>query len=341
LAVSVITSSWVHRWPGLRNTSHVTANKLDTSLLSKVLKLTKEKTLVPPFDGQLLMAVFEENSSNTFFEEIQMDDGTVSYQHRNGLFITAKKGERAVSSPSVPGSTQFFGKSINEGGTISLMVHGGSWLTALPSGIIVANAPNIQSWQTFTQKNGENGTIALRSTHGKYLGVQTPDVELAVTDRSMLTKDDGLGGQPAAAEAVSVITTAEANSIGPREKFTVVHNTADNTVSLKTKYGTFLTSPRSLDGLVSGDSTMACGREAFSLVKKNGKVHLRTFDGRYITALKHGFLVGDAKQPGTWESFDMENHSNGTVSFRSCHGRYITASKVPLLPEGGDWAFAV
>jgi len=157
----------------------------------------------------------------------------------------------------------------------------------------------------------------------------------------MLTKDDGLGVQTRVAEAVSVITTAEADSIGSREKFTIVHNTADNPVNLKTKYGTFLTSPPRLDGLVTGDGTMACGKEAFSLIKKDGKVYMHTLDGRYITALKHGFLVGDAKQPGVWESFDMDSNGDGTVSFKSCHGKYISASKVPLLPAGGDWAFAV
>jgi len=326
VVVSFTASSWAGLWPGWRNSSQVTASKLGTSLLNEAFEPTKEKTLLPPFNGQLLKAVFEETSANTFFEEVQMDDGTVSYRHRNGLLITAKNGERAVSSPSVPGSTQFFGKLTNADGTISLMVHGGTWLTSLPSGTVVADAPTIQSWQTFTQKKGENGTIALRSTHGKYLGVQTLSEEFAAADRSMLATDDGLGRQTIA--AVSVIVTADANSIGSREKFTMLSYAADNTVSFKTKYGTFLTSPPSLNGLVSGDSTMACGRETFSLIKKDGKVYLHTFDGRYITALEHGFLVGDAKVPDAWESFFMESHSDGTVSFKSYHDRYITAAKV-------------
>jgi len=341
---SFIAPSWVNLRPGFRNTSQVTASTIGASLVSEEWKWNtekfQEKVSLPPFDGQLLKAVFEETSANTCFEEFQMEDGTVSYRHRNGLFITAKNGERVVSSPPVGGSAQFFGKKTNEDGTISLMVHGGSWLTALPSGVVVADAPNIQAWQTFTQKNGENGTIMLRSTHGKYLGVQSVGEEFAVADRSLLMKDAGLGHQITAAEAISVITTAEADSIGSREKFTIVYNTADGTVSFKTKYGTFLTSPTRLDGLVSGDSTTACGREAFSLIKRDGgKVSLQTFDGRYITALTHGFLVGDSKQLGDWESFVMENHGDGTVSFKSYHGRYITASKVPLSQDGA-WTFA-
>jgi len=263
-----------------------------------------------------------------------MEDGTVSYRHRNGLFITAKNGEHAVSSPSVPGSTQFFGKINNDDDTISFMVYGGSYLTVLPSGIVVADAANIQSWQKFTQKKGDHGTIALRSPHGKYLGVQKLGKEFDLAEeRSMLTKDD-------AAKAISVITTAVADSIGSKEKFAIVYNMADDTASFKTKYGTFLTAPARLDGLVSGDSTTACGREAFSLIKRDGgKVSLQTFDGRYITALTHGFLVGDSKQLGDWESFVMENHGDGTVSFKSYHGRYITASKVPLSQDGA-WTFA-
>jgi len=218
---SFIAPSWVNLRPGFRNTSQVTASTIGASLVSEEWKWNtekfQEKVSLPPFNGQLLKAVFEETSANTFFEERQMGDGTVSYRHTNGMFITAKNGERAVSSASIPGSTQFFGKTTNEDGTISLMVHGGSWLTALPSGIIVANAANIQAWQTFTQQKGENGTIALRNTHGKYLGVQTHGEQFPVADRSMLTNN------------FSIITTAEALSIASRGKFTIVNNTADNT----------------------------------------------------------------------------------------------------------------
>jgi hypothetical protein len=338
--VGVTASCTAGLWPGWNNTSQVTASRLGTSLVSEAEDLTQEKALTAPFNGQLLKAEFDKPSAHTSFEEIQMEDGTVSYRHGNGLFVTAKNGERTVSSPQVRGSTQFFGKTNNGDGTISLMVHGGTWLTALPSGIIVADAANIQSWQSFIQEKGENGTVTLRSAHGKYLGLQTLGGQFDTSDRSMLAKDSEFGS-PTTAGSVSVITTAEADSIGPREKFTLVYNTADETVSFKTKFGTFLTSPSTLDGLVSGDSTAACGREAFKLTNKNGKVYLHTFDGRYITALKHGFLVGDAIYPNVWESFDMVSHGDGTFSLKSCHGKYVTATKVPLLPEGGDWAFAV
>jgi len=122
--------------------------------------------------------------------------------------------------------------------------------------------------------------------------------------------------------------------IGPSEKFSLVYNMADETVSFKTKYGTFLTSPQTLEGLVSGDSAEAGGRVAFTLTNNNGKVCLHTFDGRYITALKNGLLVGDARQPNVWESFDMVSHGDGTVSLKSCHGKYVTATDVSLQPEG-------
>jgi hypothetical protein len=339
--VGFTASSRAGLWPGLRNASQVTASNLGTSLLSEAEDLRKEQALRAPFNGQLLKAEFDEPSAHTSFEEIQMKDGTVSYRHVNGLFVTAKNGERAVSSPQVRGSTQFFGKKTNVDGTVSLMVHGGTWFTALPSGIIVADAANIKSWQTFTQEKGENGTVTLRSAHGKYLGLQTLGGQFVAAERSMLANDGGFGRPTTVAGPVNVITTAEANVIGPREKFTLLYNSADETVSFMTKYGTFLTSPATLDGMVSGDSTKACGRVTFTLTNKNGKVYLRTFDGRYITALKHGFLVGDARRPNLWESFDMDSHGGGTVSLKSFHGKYVTANEVPLLPEGADWAFAV
>jgi ribosomal protein L27 len=321
--VGFIASSRAGLRPGLHNTSQVTVSKLGTSLVNEAEDLTKEKALRVPFNGQLLKAEFDEPSAHTLFMEIQMEDGTVSYRHGNGLFVTAKKGERTVSSPQVPGSTQFFGKKTNEDGTVSLMVHGGTWLTALPSGIIVADAANIQSWQSFTQEKGENGTVTLRSAHGKYLGSQTLGGQFVAAERSMLAKDFG-----------RIITTAEADSIGPSEKFTLVYNMADETVSFKTKYGTFLRSPQTLEGLVSADSAEAGGRVAFILTNNNGKVCLHTFDGRYITALKNGFLIGDARQPNVWESFDMVSHGDGTVSLKSCHGKYVTATDASLLPEG-------
>jgi len=37
----------------------------------------------------------------------------------------------------------------------------------------------------------------------------------------------------------------------------------------------------------------------------------------------------------------MVSNDDDTVALKSYHGKYITATKVPLLPEGGDWAFAV
>jgi len=333
LFVVSFTAGWASIWPGFGDASPGSANKVATKLLSAAEESSKDSHPIDPFEGESLKAEFEETSANTFFEEIQMGDGTVSYRHRTGLFVTAKKGEKVVSSRSVPGSTQFFAKTTYEDGTIALMVHGGTWLTSLPSGTIVADGHNVNAWQIFKEKKGDNGTVALRSSHGKYLGVKTVGTEFAA-DRSMLTKDDG-------GEAVSVITTAEADSVGKREKFTIVNNTIDKTVSFKTPYNTFLSSPPKLDGLVSGDSTVACGREAFTLIHKHGKVYLHTFDGRYVTALRHGFLVGDAVQPGMWESFDMTSNDDGTVALKSCHGKYVTTTKVPLLPDGGDWAFAV
>jgi len=339
--VSFAASSRGHLWSGLRNSPHSAATKVVTSILNEVGELAKEEPLTASSDARLLKAVFEETSANTFFQELQMDDGTVSYRHRSGLLITAKAGQQAMSSPSVSGSTQFFGKTTNEDGTTALMVHGGNWLTALPSGIIVANGTSITAWQSFTLQRGENGTVALRSIHGKYVGLnQTAGDEFAV-DRSMLMRDEGFGRRGMGAGAFSIITAAEADNIGSREKFTIVNNEADETVNLKTRYDTFLTSPSNLSGLVSGDSTMACGREAFALVHRHGKVYLHTFDGRYITAQRHGFLAADSTRPGIQEAFDMEFNDDGTVALKSFHGRYITATKVSLLPDGGDWAFAV
>jgi len=216
------------------------------------------------------------------------------------------------------------------------MVHGGKWLTALPSGEIIADGTKITSWQTFTSTRGENGTIALRTAHGKYIGLNQTISEEFAADGRMLTKD-GFGSQ--AAQTFNVVIMAQASSISSREKFTMIKNTADATVSFKTNFDTFVTSP--MDGLVSGDSAMVCGREAFTLILKHGRVYLRTFDGWYITAHRRGFLVGDAVQPGLQESFDMEFNDDGTVSLKSYHGKYFSATKVSFEPDGGDWAFAV
>jgi len=330
--VSFTASSWANPRPGLRNTSHVTANNVARLLLNEAEERSKETNSMALFDAQLLKAVFDEPSANTFFEEIQMEDGTVSYRHKNGLLVTAKKGQYVVSSPSVPGSSQFFGKTTFEDGTIALMVHGGRWLTAMPSGEIVANGPDITAWQTFTPKKGDNGTVALQTIHGKYIGLDQMHNEGFAAQRNLLMKEDGCSRRAAAAETASVITLAQSSSIGSGEKFTMIKNSADDTVSFKTQYGTFLTSP--MNGLVSGGSTGACGREAFTLVLRYGKVYLRTFDGWYITAHKRGFLVGDSIHPGQWESFDMESNDDGTVALKSFHGKYITASKVP---DGGEW----
>jgi len=334
--VSFTASSWANPRPGLRNTSHVTANNVARLLLNEAEERSKETNSMALFDAQLLKAVFDEPSANTFFEEIQMEDGTVSYRHKNGLLVTAKKGQYVVSSPSVPGSSQFFGKTTFEDGTIALMVHGGRWLTAMPSGKIFAGGTNIAAWQTFTPKKGENGTVALRSTHGKYIGLDQTLSKGFAAGRNLLLKEDGFSRQATAAETISVITTVKASSIGSGEKFTMIRNPADDTVSFQTQYGTFLTSP--MNGLVSGGSTRACGREAFTLMPKHGKVYLRTFDGWYITAHRRGFLVGDATQPGLWESFDMESNDDGTVALKSSHGKYITVAKVP---DSGDWAYDV
>jgi len=348
--IGFIASSQTELWPGFRNKSHVTVNIAATSMFSEAEELTKEKKPIAPFEVRLLKAVSDETSATTFFTEILMHDGTVSYRHKNGLLVTAKKGNYVKSSPPVPGAAQFFGKRTNEDGTISLMVHGGSWLTALPSGEIVADGVKITAWQKFAPKKGESGSVALRTVHGKYIGInQTLSQEFAAIGNKLMKgsrfgfqatpKDSGFGFQATPTRAVSIIIMAQASSIGSREKFTMIKNIADNTVGFKTNYGTFLTSP--MDGLVSGDSTIPCGREAFTLILKHGKVSLRTFDGWYITVHKRGFLVGDAEQIGLHESFYMESSADGTVSFRSYHGKYFRATNVPLAPKGGDWAFAV
>jgi len=64
---------------------------------------------------------------------------------------------------------------------------------------------------------------------GNTLACETLGEEFAVADRNMLTKVDGLGNQTTGAKAVSIITTAEANSISAREKFIIVYNLADDT----------------------------------------------------------------------------------------------------------------
>jgi len=275
-------------------------------------------------------------SSFAWFRYIKDSDGTLMLKQNYGEYITVLENKQMVARFAARGGAQYFVRVDNGDGTISLMARGGTYVTSLNSGTMVADGPFVQSWQKFTEINGPEG-IALKSFQGNFVEILWGIDDMpSIGQQSMAAVATAAAAAEAAdqPEASSkdlefiVAINATGENITDAEKFTLLNDNLDRTVSLKTTYGTYLTAPKLLDDFVTATNDHIAGREAFQMAyTPAGAVSFRTFDGRWCSALAHGSISASAEKVGEWESFERVDNSDGTISLKSWRGRYVSAIK--------------
>jgi len=192
---------------------------------------------------------------------------------------------------------------------------------------MVADGPFVQSWQKFTEIDGPDGT-ALKSSQGNFVEIQWDINELAYGMPSVRQQEADQHEVPSKDLEFIVAINATGENITDAEKFTLLYDNLDRTVSLKTTYGTYLTAPKLLDGFVAATNDHIAGREAFEMAyTPTGAVAFRSFDGRWLSALAHGSISASAEKVGEWESFERVDNSDGTISLKSWRGTYVSAIK--------------
>jgi len=267
-------------------------------------------------------------SSLAWFRYIKDSDGTLALKHKYGEYITVLENKKMVARSAVRGGAQSFVRVDNHDGTISLMARGGTYVTSLTSGTMVADGPFVQDWQKFTEVNGPDG-IALKSSQGKFVEILWDINELAYGMPS-IGRNEAADQHGVSSKDLPFIVkiNATGENITDAEKFTLMNDNLDRTVSLKSTYGTYLTAPKMLDDFVTATNDHVGGREAFEMAyTPAGAVSFRTFDGRWCSALAHGTITATAEKVGEWESFERIDNSDGTISLKSCHGKYVSAIK--------------
>jgi len=267
-------------------------------------------------------------SSLAWFQYIEDSDGTMALKHKYGEYITVLENKKMVARSAVRGGAQSFVRVDNHDGTISLMARGGTYVTSLTSGTMVADGPFVQDWQKFTEVNGPDG-IALKSSQGKFVEILWDINELAYGMPS-IGRNEAADQHGVSSKDLPFIVkiNATGENITDAEKFTLMNDNLDRTVSLKSTYGTYLTAPKMLDDFVTATNDHVGGREAFEMAyTPAGAVSFRTFDGRWCSALAHGTITATAEKVGEWESFERIDNSDGTISLKSCHGKYVSAIK--------------
>lgn len=280
-------------------------------------------------------------SDFTWFTEIKDTDGTVCYRHKYGEYLTVLENKKMVARSAAQGGAQFFLKTTNGDGTISLMARGGTYVTSLKSGTMVADGPFVQDWQKFRVERAPDGTVALRTSENKYVEIRWDVNELAYgmanislqkenEDSAEEHRNVSVSGQ----QAFRIFVNATGEAITDSEKFTLMNDNLDRTVSLKTCYGTYLTAPGYPERFVTAENDHIAGREAFAMAyTPTGEVSLRAFDGHWCSVLAHGSITADAPKVGSWETFKRVDNDDGTLSLRSFHGKFISVIKVPMEPS--------
>jgi hypothetical protein len=267
-------------------------------------------------------------SSLAWFQYIKDTDGTLALKSKFGEYITVLENKKMVARSAARGGSQSFLRIDNNDGTISLMARGGTYVTSLNSGTMLADGPFVQDWQKFTEINGPDG-IALKSSQGKFVEILWDINELAYGMPS-IGKREAADQHEASSKDLDFIVSINATgeNITDAEKWELMNDNLDRTVSLKSTYGTYLTGPKLLDGFVTATNDHIAGREAFEMAyTPDGAVSFRTFDGRWCSALAHGSITATAEKVGQWESFQRIDNSDGTISLKSWHGKYISAIK--------------
>jgi len=266
-------------------------------------------------------------SSFAWFRYIKDSDGTLALRHKYGEYITVLENKQMVARRAARGGAQYFVRVDNHDGTISLLARGGTYVTSLNSGTMVADGPFVQSWQKFTEIDGPDGT-ALKSSQGNFVEIQWDINELAYGMPSVRQQEADQHEVPSKDLEFIVAINATGENITDAEKFTLLYDNLDRTVSLKTTYGTYLTAPKLLDGFVAATNDHIAGREAFEMAyTPTGAVAFRSFDGRWLSALAHGSISASAEKVGEWESFERVDNSDGTISLKSWRGTYVSAIK--------------
>jgi len=267
-------------------------------------------------------------SSLAWFRYVRDSDGTLALRHKYGEYITVLENKKMVARSAARGGSQSFVRIDNHDGTISLMARGGTYVTSLNSGTMVADGPFVQSWQKFTEINGADG-IALKSSQGNFMEILWDINELAYGMPSVTPEEEADQHEASSNHSdFRVAINATGENITDAEKFTLMNDNLDRTVSLKTTYGTYLTAPKLLDGFVTAANDHIAGREAFEMAyTPTGAVSFRTFDGRWCSALAHGTITATAEKVGEWESFERVDNNDGTISLKSWSGKYVSAIK--------------
>jgi len=267
-------------------------------------------------------------SALAWFHYIKDSDGTLTLHHKIGEYITVLENKKMVARTATRGGSQSFVRIDNHDGTISLMARGGTYVTSLKSGTMVADGPFVQSWQKFTEINGPDG-IAFKSSQGNFVEIQLDSSELEYGLPGTGQPEDAAQFEASSNDVDYIVAiNATGENITDAEKFTLLKDNLDRTVSLKTTYGTYLTAPELLDGFVTAANDHIAGREAFEMAyTPAGLVSFRTFDGRWCSCLAHGSITASAEKVGEWESFERIDNSDGTISLKSWHGKYVSAIK--------------
>ncbi|SCL16595.1 PKD domain-containing protein [Micromonospora rhizosphaerae] len=235
--------------------------------------------------------------------------GTVALLAQSGLrYVAASANAGLIADQAAPGGTAQFDLADIGTGRVALFSRAtGRYVTS--SNALVANGTWVDTTGWFRLLRNTDGTVSLRSTGSTYVSAPSTTSPL----------------------------TANATTIGTREKFYLV-NVTDADRSLKAKAnGRFVTAESGGNRPLIANRTAVGPWERFDIVDLgSGQVALLArANNRFVCAESRGTLplIANRTAVGAWERFSLVRNSDGTVSLKAAiNGRYVTAESGGAKP---------
>ncbi|CAK0865976.1 unnamed protein product [Prorocentrum cordatum] len=238
--------------------------------------------------------------------------------------------------------------------SVALLSHHGTYVTAQRDGSVTVDGDSVGDWESFEEVWTDDTHVSFRTFHGGFItaamdGTVSVGEPSASPEQTRLHEEHEGFFEHLLEEIVDVVANSEEAS------FEVVVDPENDTVSLKTSWGNFLTSVRvgTADGVViRGDRDTIGSWATFLLRAKNqetswldNEVTLQSYPdlGTYVGVNAGGKVVVSAQGANltACEAFRLVDGGGGTVALKTCMGTFLSAMKDGSVTadqdQAGDW----
>lgn len=230
----------------------------------------------------------------------------------DGRLVAAEGGGNGAvtANRQTRGTWENFGIVSLGQGLVALRTSNGQYLCAENGGggTLSANRTAIGDWERFQVIGLGGDRVALRTANGYYLTVANGVVS-------------AVGGQPSDGQVFRFSVEPAGRVPATEQRFFGLER-----VTLRTSGGRYLLAGAAGGGELHADGTSVGNWEQFGVLRQpDGRVALRSVDGRHYLTARGGTLSVTAGSISDWEKFEVVGFADGRVALRAADGRYVVA----------------